>query len=526
MMVLLAVLVGINWQAGKHLTEQFVQQIVNEDPWPKNTTIYFSKRQIQASDSHRSRAAAVEKDLSVAKEATSYPQNSSDHQQIHFNTSTIRRVDDYILGNEQENNEISLFSWQNKSSVDYFGCCGAGHRLSRTANAYWVARHVLNFGLRVYWRFCGTVEVFSYLFQPQPLEELRNVTSWNRNVYFHNEIPGFVPFSRLTVGGNAKRSCKCKRDKIQSDAEFYASLRDRYRFKDQVDSFRAKHFDDAALSIGLHIRAGNNETGDFAIKGRGIERIDEWVHHVARHIVSLVDNWMHLDKPSTAEQSQRVVVYLATDTPSMLSIFRSLLLANATTISKTTSYSISVVEFPQNRLKEGSGVMFGASETEIDDGNECLQSWQFIFADLMLLSHVDILVAPRSSSFTQTLPMSLVFSKRRQQEQQRLSQGTSNSSSQSLPPAFCEMNRNASIMHCYDTLVQWCCESYIEEVGTHFLVPGKKLKWFSVPRQETCLPKPENRGRPGYCLPFRWPKEMQEQRPIVSRRRRRDNNIS
>lgn len=522
-------MVAINWQTGQQLTAHFVQQVAADHPWPRNPTIQKISRpnKHEVTDS-RGTAGRVSENVELFKSVMNDP--------VHSNPiSTGIGQTSYNLSQEDHNEESLLFSWQNKSSVDYFGCCGAGHRLSRTANAYWVARHILNFGLRVYWRFCGTVEVFSYLFHPQPVEELSNVTSWNQNVYFHNEIPGFVPLSRVLVETTGKRSCKCKHDKIRSDAEFYASLRDRYRFRDQVNRFREQHFDGADLRIGLHIRAGNNETGDFTIKGRGIERIDQWVQHVAGHILSLVRTWAGKDtrQPSANVSASRVVVYLATDTPSMLSTFRSLLMTNVSTAASGSDipHSIQVVEFPQRRLKEGGGVVFGASETgEMDGANECLQSWRSIFADLMLLSHVDILVAPRSSSFTQTLPMSLVFAQRLEQlqlleqQQQKVSSGY-NSSRIQLPPAFCDMNRNASIMSCYDTFLQWCCESTSYETGTHFPVPGKKLKWDVVPRRETCLPSPEARGRPGYCLPFRWPKDMQEQRPVVSRHRRRRDKL-
>ena len=520
-MALFAAIIAINWQTGKQLTAHFVQQRDIEYPWPQNVTMHIAGRNIDASGAQ---------DKHEGTETTESFGKDRDDPVIYNTTASPTHRNRYQAEQDEANEEGSLFSWQNKSSVDYFGCCGAGHRLSRTANAFWVARHILNFGLRVYWRFCGSVEVFSYLFHPQPVEELRNVTSWNQNIYFHNEIPGFVPFNRVLVESKGKRPCKCKLDKIQSDAEFYASLRDRYRFKHQVDQFRVRHFDGAALNIGLHIRAGNNETGDFTIKGRGIERIDEWVHHVARHILSLVNTWAgkNVSQSSTPATAARVVVYLATDTPSMLSSFRSLLMINASTISNMAApYWIQVLEFPQRRLKEGGGVVFGSSETgEMDGGNECLQSWESIFSDLILLSHVDILVAPRSSSFTQTLPMSLVFAQRLAQHRQLLQTQQAfsggNSSHVELPPAFCEMNRNASIMNCYDTFVQWCCESNSYEVGTHFLVPGKKLKWDPMPRREICLPSPEARGRPGYCLPYRWPKDMQEQRPVVSRHRRRE----
>jgi hypothetical protein len=44
---------------------------------------------------------------------------------------------------------------ENISSVDYMACCGAGHRLSKMADAMFLARR-LNFTLRGYWGYCDT----------------------------------------------------------------------------------------------------------------------------------------------------------------------------------------------------------------------------------------------------------------------------------------------------------------------------------------------------------------------------------
>lgn len=65
---------------------------------------------------------------------------------------------------------ISIQNPQDISSVDYMACCGAGHRTSKLAEANYLARHMLGFGLRVYWGYCDTyetrhqqTEVFQYV---------------------------------------------------------------------------------------------------------------------------------------------------------------------------------------------------------------------------------------------------------------------------------------------------------------------------------------------------------------------------
>lgn len=70
-----------------------------------------------------------------------------------------------------ENRFVEDVPMQNISSVDYMACCGAGHRISKTADANYLAR-VLNFTLRSFWGFCDTsvtdpsgseTEVFLYV---------------------------------------------------------------------------------------------------------------------------------------------------------------------------------------------------------------------------------------------------------------------------------------------------------------------------------------------------------------------------
>jgi hypothetical protein len=63
----------------------------------------------------------------------------------------------------------SLDDARDVSSVDYMACCGAGHRLSKMADANFLAQQ-LQFALRAYWGYCDTsdqtgqlTEVFQYV---------------------------------------------------------------------------------------------------------------------------------------------------------------------------------------------------------------------------------------------------------------------------------------------------------------------------------------------------------------------------
>lgn len=62
--------------------------------------------------------------------------------------------------------------------------------------------------------------------------------------------------------------------------------------------------------VGVHVRAGNGETGDFEAKKRSIDDVDAWVHRMARNIRDMTWEWKKLP-----------LLYIATDTSSMIESF-------------------------------------------------------------------------------------------------------------------------------------------------------------------------------------------------------------
>ena len=87
--------------------------------------------------------------------------------------------------------------YSKKSSVDYHACCGLGHRLSRMSDANYVAQR-LNLGLRSFWGFCGNLEVFYYLFGPQRVNMLANVTDTGNYLRISKSFCEASPLSILT----------------------------------------------------------------------------------------------------------------------------------------------------------------------------------------------------------------------------------------------------------------------------------------------------------------------------------------
>ena len=396
------------------------------------------------------------------------------------------------------------------SSVDYFACCGLGHRLIRMSLANYVAK-VKGFALRSFWGWCGEkapIEVFSYLFEPQPEDELRHVRTYNTMIPFYNEVPGFV-----ALGRNPNSSvCACHRDKIEADLEMYTSLRKRFRDKDRVDSYVRDNFRNRTV-IGIHVRAGNGEGGDFVRKGRTIDEPRVWVQQVSDRLRSFLEK----EQPALPP-----VLYIATDTPSMVSMFRQ----------EFEQSKVQVLDCPQQegRKQEGQGVLFGVSDRVHnkggdagDDYSSCLMGWTNTLTDMFLLSHADVVVAANPSSFSQTAPMSLAFGNRPHK----------------LSKAYCEVipgkgniAMNATdplVLQCYESYHDWCCnfatwinfrqpgpqghervhsKEFVKFLSLESLSNFSKTEYRAMRRRETNCPRPR-RGRAGgglkdKCLPHQW----------------------
>jgi hypothetical protein len=365
------------------------------------------------------------------------------------------------------------------SSIDYMACCGLGHRLSKFADAHYVAKQ-LGFGLRSFWGYCEETEVFHYLFGPQPIDELLNLTTpvkgfegLHRSHYIriNNDVG---EFGRLRRNGDR---CPCSFDKLEEDVRFYSRLRKRFRFKDEVDAYRAKHFQNKTI-IGVHIRAGNGETGDFTDKGRGIKDVEMWTKNLVDRILEM-QGWNRAN----------AALFLATDTPAMIQKLQVLL--NST---------MDVMTLEQTRPEEG--VFFGQTFSKTGD---CLDGWKSAVKDMMLLSHTDVIIAATPSSFSQSLPMALSLGRPKAQRR--------------VTTPFCEVDQNATEMRCYNDVHDWCCNG-----NTQFILEGiQKYEYIRMPSEaldpsiwqkkvmlrENCFPRPNAKQ---ICLPYDWSKYYKPKR--------------
>jgi hypothetical protein len=343
------------------------------------------------------------------------------------------------IGKNQQTRSQSL---EELSSVDYYACCGLGHRLVRMSLAAYVAKQ-RNFTLRCFWGWCGEqqpIEVFSYLFRPYLASEVSHVQSRGQLLPFYNEISGFKALFRKPTANTSE--CTCQPDKIASDLELYTSLRQRFRNKNLVDSFVQDNFVDTTV-IGIHVRAGNGEGGDFERKGRHIDNPQDWVGDVGKLIRDFVKS-SKLPNPT--------VVYIATDTPSMIDIFRI----------EMSPHNIKVLDLPQQRREEGQGVLFGEANKvnnkgdELDDYSSCLKGWTDTLTDMFILSHADVVIAGKPSSFSQTAPMSLAFGKKTPKVPTPYCEVIPKSEAQNIDGAT-EWKEEAPTLKCYESYLDWCC---------------------------------------------------------------------
>ncbi|KAL7568624.1 hypothetical protein ACA910_022724 [Epithemia clementina (nom. ined.)] len=369
--------------------------------------------------------------------------------------------------------------------VRFHACCGLGHRLQRMAGAHYVAKARFHFGLTGIWGKCHKTNLFSYLFEPE--EEDAATTATNNStsprgtlVNIHNEAAGF----RIIGPPRASSPCPCPDDQIQLDYQFYQSLRNRFRFRDKVEQFRLDHGFDQHTVIGIQIRAGNGEQGQFLQLHRGILDPESFRQNLIAQLQEKFPTIM--SNNSTSGATKPPLIYVASDTLSMIQQLRNeihnvtnssnttkIVPTNATTATTTLQNDIPVVDYPHIRIDEGNGVRVNnidnINNTNSSAEESCLNGWRDALMDMILLSSADVIVATSYSSFTQSMPLSVVMQE------------------SSFPTPFCELATVApppspimtvldpqappqQELQCFRTYQEWCSESKSKKTGR---VPNK-----------------------------------------------------
>jgi hypothetical protein len=304
----------------------------------------------------------------------------------------------------------------------------------------------------------------------------------------------------------------------------YSGLRERFRFRSRVDRFRYRHFghggaegDDRRRGsptggrpgrrrpavLGVHVRTGNGEAGDFVFKGRVVEDSEGWLASLARLLAAA--------RPGEWGDA---VVFVATDDPAVVPKLRSLLAreqqqylragtAHHSNISGSSSSNsnssgdgrngtsrrrgMTVVSLDQARPEAGAGVLFGQGSRVLNRGGRCLDGWTSVVSDMILVSHADAVIAARPSSFTQAMPLSLVFGPPADSAAAPAPASLPDSSGDGdIPKEYCEVNRNATGMRCYRSFLDWCCNG-----STRYTMGGmwQNYEFLSVPTTSESVPE-------------------------------------
>lgn len=146
-------------------------------------------------------------------------------------------------------------------------------------------------------------------------------------------------------------------------------------------------------------RLGNGEQEHFKEAGRGVDDEMNFVHNLLDLLNTFVlelqtshPNRFMADACSRSMNDKRPLFFLATDSPKYIPIISNY----------TKQFGIQTIVVPQDRIK--TGVTFA-----IKEGKKCVKSWYDMLLDDIVLSFSDVLVAARHSTFTQSMPMPLVF---------------------------------------------------------------------------------------------------------------------
>eukprot|EP00977_Amphora_coffeiformis_P009982 scaffold2335_cov175-Amphora_coffeaeformis.AAC.9 len=343
----------------------------------------------------------------------------------------------------------------------YNGFAGLGHRLMRMAAAYHLAKTLNLTQFTASWgsecgrNNVGDPDIFHHLFGRQDMTVIpsnEHLFSWlntsrgvplfypndtrKRYLLIGNEVPGYS--HHLAMKWLKILTKNGFHGKQESDIEFYTQLQKRFRFKNKAMSFMKNHSFWNHTMIGLHVRAGNGEKGDFTHKRRGIDDLDRWVSNVAILLQQLQTTTTCI-KNVTKEPLK---IFLATDTPSVLGKLRS----------ATRQMDIDVIIFEQNRVEEGKGVSFLKQVWEENAEKMCHQGWVDQFMDIVLLSHCDMVVAGRYSSFTQSMPLTMMTALSVNSNRPYF---TDDQEEDRTCRAFCEIGEDGDMMECYSNYTEW-----------------------------------------------------------------------
>eukprot|EP00536_Pseudo-nitzschia_multiseries_P017694 jgi/Psemu1/52083/gm1.52083_g len=444
----------------------------------------------------------------------------------------------------------------------YTACCGLGHRLVKQAGSVRVIKREGYDHLWVFWtqkrgstcgsrRAKGNLDMFEHLFGPGPVlflddgqadrdPDLKNyndhdaavalalavnepgsivdaaleaeLTTIQVNTFmdeYHKNHSNRLRFKKHLNGDpNQRPRCiqKKTRREIQwhavTDERFYRQLRSTFRFNDRIRSFVARHRFAERIVVGVHVRTGNGETGDFEKKRRGIAKQEVFYKNMVNALHQLVGKMQAARLPSASETGREAtppgpLVFVATDDPEVVDVLSELL----------GKFGVEAVSFPQVHMEGGKGVTYRNNDFESDE--QCQENWISQVIDSMILGMSDALVTARYSSFTQSQPLMALFSDsiraqhkngwRGNPDERRVKHaanfeysydGPDMSGSRFANRLFCNSDEEGHGMKCFDDYVDWLQDRNIIYVGQRYRLHSGRFKFEIV---ADCSSSPERR---------------------------------
>ena len=350
----------------------------------------------------------------------------------------------------------------------YIGQFGLGHRMSKLSAAIHLAKTIPLSQVEVYFGHCQAErktrdwDIFYYLFgtnliqlgdfmpprkltlHPSLAEHHKAKAAADKGnttrkvVLVRNDVPEYYAAqayknARLELSRNVGLPAEWA-DKLETDVVFFRYLIDRFlqRHTHDYQQFVTSTLDDSHFVIGFHVRAGNGESHHFQSAHRGMDPETMTTDTFCSNLMSLVQQALQQEsnnsKTSFRSRGQTPVIFLATDTASIIPVFTQV----------AHAFGISVVTFPQSRLSQDEGVSY-ATWTK---GSKCLEGWKTSLMDMAVLAlRADVVVAAMRSTFTQIVPLALQFDR-----------GV-NDTVTTL--RFCEVSSLASDMTCFASRDAW-----------------------------------------------------------------------
>jgi hypothetical protein len=355
--------------------------------------------------------------------------------------------------------------------VAFRGVAGLGHRLFRQSNAYHLAKGLYLDSLAVDWGWCYSfdpqnrshvtshAEIFPHLFgnttipvprQPPDKPRLPLVSfpfiqaiRWNDTLLQDDSIQTHkLEFVNEVWQYNERQHnmAKMKRQqyygKDRSDLEMYQTMVRQFQFQDRIAYWKRELQFHNHTVIGLHIRHGNGEKGNFKTKNRGIQGVSEqeWISNFAGLLLNYTESW----------DSKPRLIFLATDSSNATNLALQLEthLARAATLrpKKSALHPPKVVTVEQSRIPDGKGVSY---QYMFETKEACLEGWVAQMIDMILLAESNVVVAGQYSSFTQTIPLSFQFAKAR------------SAATHEPNGLVCNVGVKATVMECFEDFGEW-----------------------------------------------------------------------